>query len=410
MLNVNGHEESGNATPYIQERCIHLARSGVLALNLEWFGRGQMTGAGYDHYRMPQIDLTGTSGLAVHYLAMRKGLDLLEGLAETDRTRIAVTGLSGGGWQTILLSALDERVALANPVAGYASYVTRTQFERDLGDAEQTPSDLASLADYTHLTALLAPRWARIANNAFDNCCFVADHALGPLVQAATPIYRLLDVPERFGYHVNFGKGHNYDEENRESFYRVLRDGFFGGKEFAIVERPLESPVRNAKELAVELPADNLDFHSLALRLANGLPRTSRAPAAELRRTLRSVTRAPEYRVDARVSGTAKEGDVAIRYWKLQMGGAWTVPAVELAPANVQSAMIVVADEGRGRWSPEMERLLRSGTRVSGSGSVLLRGIQDRLAGLPVWSARGGTGRQAAGRTGRPVDGARLDG
>ena len=102
VLNVNGHEESGNATGYIQERCIHLARSGVLALNLEWFGRGQMTGAGYDHYRMPQLDLTGASGLAVHYLGMRKGLDLLESLAETDPTRIAVTGLSGGGWQTIL--------------------------------------------------------------------------------------------------------------------------------------------------------------------------------------------------------------------------------------------------------------------------------------------------------------------
>ena len=153
-------------------------------------------------------------------------------------------------------------------MAGYASYVTRTQFERDLGDAEQTPSDLASVADYTHLTALLAPRWAQIANNSFDNCCFVADHALGPLIQAAAPIYRLLDMPERFGYHVNYGNGHNYNQENRESFYRVLRDAFFGGKDFPVVEKPLEAPVRSAKDLAVELPADNLDFNSLALRLS----------------------------------------------------------------------------------------------------------------------------------------------
>jgi dienelactone hydrolase len=363
VLNLNGHEEGGNSIPYIQERCIHLARSGVMALNLEWFGRGQMTGEGYDHYRMPQLDLTGTSGLAVHYLAMRKGLDLLESLAETDRTRMAVTGLSGGGWQTIVLSALDERVALANPVAGYASYVTRTQFEKDLGDAEQTPSDLASVADYTHLTALLSPRWARIANNAFDDCCFVADHALGPIVQAATPIYRLLDVPERFGYHVNYGKGHNYDQENRESFYRVLRDAFFAGKDFAVTEKPLEAPVRKAKELEVALPADNLDFHSLALRLAQGLPRTPKIPAADLRKLLRSVTRAPELPVDARITATSTEGDVTVRYWKLQMGGAWTVPAVELAPANARSTAILVADEGRGRWSSQVDRLLRSGTR-----------------------------------------------
>ena len=104
-------------------------------------------------------------------------------------TRLGVTGLSGGGWQTILLSSLDPRVKLAMPVAGYSSFVTRTQFpEMDLGDSEQTPVDLGRYADYTHLTAMVAPNPLQIANNARDNCCFRADYAQAPLMVAARPI------------------------------------------------------------------------------------------------------------------------------------------------------------------------------------------------------------------------------
>ena len=48
---------------------------------------------------------------------------------------------------------------LANPVAGYSSFRVRIRDHfKDLGDSEQTPCDLATLADYTHLTALRAPR------------------------------------------------------------------------------------------------------------------------------------------------------------------------------------------------------------------------------------------------------------
>jgi len=159
VINVNGHEGEGMAIPYIQQRCIHLARNGVLAFNYEWYSKGQMNLKGYSHARMNQLDLTGTSGLAPFFLAIQHLLDVALTHPNADPTRVAVTGLSGGGWQTILFSALDPRVTLAAPVAGYSSFVTRTQFPvQDLGDSEQTPVDLGRYADYTHLTALLAPR------------------------------------------------------------------------------------------------------------------------------------------------------------------------------------------------------------------------------------------------------------
>ena len=158
----------------------------MLALNLEWLGMGQLQGDGFSHNRMNQLDLCGTSGLAVFYLAMQRGLDILVDHPHADVERVAMAGLSGGGWQTILLSSLDRRVTLANPVAGYSSFKTRVEFFSDLGDSEQTPTDLAMIADYAHLTALRAPRPTLLTYNAKDECCFLADHALQPLLDAAS--------------------------------------------------------------------------------------------------------------------------------------------------------------------------------------------------------------------------------
>jgi len=179
VLNVNGHV-GGPGKAYVpkQLRCINHAKRGMLSLNVEWVGMGQLGGGGFSHARMNQLDLCGTSGLAPFYLNMRRGLDVLLSLEHTDPERVAVTGLSGGGWQTIFLSALDLRVKLTNPVAGYSSFITRAYHLSDLGDSEQTPNDLATLADYTHLTAMMAPRPTLLTKNVKDDCCFASGHAL----------------------------------------------------------------------------------------------------------------------------------------------------------------------------------------------------------------------------------------
>ena len=155
----------------------------MIALNVEWIGMGQVANR-MGHYQMAQLDLCGVAGIAPFYLNMSKGLDVLLAHPNADQDRVAVAGLSGGGWQTIFISSLDERVKLANPVAGYSSFKTRARHGKDLGDSEQTPNDLAVYADYTHLTAMLADRAALLTNNAYDRCCFTAGHALPPLIDA----------------------------------------------------------------------------------------------------------------------------------------------------------------------------------------------------------------------------------
>jgi hypothetical protein len=334
---------------------MNLAKKGVLAFNVEWLGMGQLNTPGFNHYRMPQIDITGTSGLATFFLAHRRALDIALSHPNADPDRVAVTGLSGGGWQTIFLSSLDTRVGAAMPLAGYSSFVTRAQWPTlDLGDSEQTPSDLASVADYSHLTALMAPRHLTIANNAKDTCCFRADYASAPMLQAAMPAYRLFDAASRLSYHINHGDGHNYDADNREAFYRLVRDAFLPGMDTRDVS--MATDVRTADAIRIPLPEDNLDFHTLALKLAEALPRQASGLAAKARARALSV--------DATLADSTERDGIRAKHWKLHMDRAWTVPAVELSRGETRSTVIVLADEGRKSMAARVEELLAQGARV----------------------------------------------
>jgi dienelactone hydrolase len=361
VLNVNGHERTGVSTPYIQTRCINLARRGMLAFNAEWMGRGQLTLDRFSHYRMPQIDLTGTSGLAVFYLAMERLLDIALSHEYADPARVAVTGLSGGGWQTTIISALDERVKLAVPVAGHSSYVTRAQWpELDLGDSEQTPSDLASIADYTHLSAMMAPRPLLLINNAKDNCCFRADYALAPLVQAARGVYALHGAQDKLRYSINHGAGHNYDQSSREELYRFLGEHFFAGRaDYPLNETPAESEIRTAEQLHVPAPQENETFHSLALKLSRNLPRPGGT-----RERLKELVRAVRYTLRAEQVKREQADDVEVTGWRLRMDDAWTVPAIELKPRSAKTTVLLLGDDGRRALASEAARRLGEGLRV----------------------------------------------
>ncbi len=374
VLNVNGHDGTGKAAPYKQIRCINQARRGMIALNVEWLGMGQLRGSDYAHYRMNQLDLCGTSGVAPYYLAMKRGIDLLLSHENADPKRVGVAGLSGGGWQTIFISSLDTRVAFCNPVAGYSSFRTRARHFKDLGDSEQTPCDLATVADYTHLTALLAPRAALLTFNSKDDCCFESGYALPPLLEAAKPVYELLGQPERLRSHVNDDPGtHNFGVDNRQALYRALGDYFYAESEFDAAEIPSDDQVRSFDELQVTLPEHNASFHSLALELSKELPRDAdlpeKADAAgewqrDQRKLLREIVAWHDYELTADKIAEQEVEKLHVNYWRLKIGSEWTIPMVELAPEGAKRTAMVIGDGGRSATAPVVQELVQSGARV----------------------------------------------
>jgi len=76
----------------------------MLALHPEWIGMGQLhENNGYNHRDLSYLDLCGTAGVSVFYLELKRGLDVLLAQKFADPERVAMTGLSGGGWQDDLL-------------------------------------------------------------------------------------------------------------------------------------------------------------------------------------------------------------------------------------------------------------------------------------------------------------------
>src|SRR5258708_7916896 len=142
ILNVNGHVGPlGKAIEYTQKPCVNYSKHGILALSLEWLAFGELTAPENDHAFAAHLDLVGMNGVGLFYLAMRRGLDYLYEHPNTDRSRLGVTGLSGGGWQTIMLSSLDPRVTVAVPVAGYSAFLSKLERVPGYEDNEQYSQD-----------------------------------------------------------------------------------------------------------------------------------------------------------------------------------------------------------------------------------------------------------------------------
>ncbi len=374
-LAVNGHDPNGKAAPYKQIRCINQVKRGMLALNVEWFNMGQLKGPCYQHSIMNQLDLCGTSGIAPFYLAMERALDLLLSLEHADRDRVSVSGLSGGGWQTIFISGLDTRVTFANPVAGYSSFLTRVRNFSDLGDSEQTPCDLATVVDYAHLTAMRAPQPTLLTYNAKDECCFASGHALQPLLDSAQPIFKLYGKAENLRSHVNYDPGtHNFERDNREAYYRMLGDSFYAGdSKFNPVEIPSDTEVKSKEQLMVALPENNASFNSLALALSKDLPLHPEVPVGKSainrwqkrnREKLRAIVHAIDYRVEAAKTASEEEDGMQVAFWRLKLGNDWTLPVVELTRGESKGTTIIIADQGRKSVTAEVERLLATRQRV----------------------------------------------
>ena len=282
IVNVNGHTPVGNASGYKQIRCINYALRGMLALSLEWFNCGELYLPGNDHWYGGHLNLAGMSATGLFYLAMRKGLDYLERHPHVDRDRLGVTGLSGGAWQTGVLSGLDERVAAAAPVSGYFAFLSAIERNADVGDMEYNPPDLG--IDYTHLTALRAPRPTLLMFSAEDNY-YVGRAALTKpyLYDQIRPFFRLFGKEEAFEWHENTDPGtHNYELDNRQQSYRFFSRHF--GLPVQTGEIPVDAEVKSAQELKLGIPEDNLSILALARKVAGEIEHESPPGNRERRR------------------------------------------------------------------------------------------------------------------------------
>jgi len=382
ILNVNGHEyEVGKAAEYKQKRCINFAKRGMMALSLEWLECGELSHhgkfeeEGTPHWGALYLDFVGENAVGLFYLAMRRGLDYLYEHPNVDPSRLGVTGLSGGGWQTITLSALDERVTVAVPVAGYASMVSDIERSSDTGDVEQIPADFYVGLDNVHLTAMRAPRPTLLIYNAEDNCCYRAPLVKPYVFDQVQPIFQLYGKGDAFQWHENLDPGiHNYQLDNRLQAYR------FFAKHFQLPpienEIPVDAEIKSYDELVVGLPKDNLTFLGLARRLGREVNRQP-MPSAALgtppgagseREKLQALVRYHPTTVKHpwAVDSTKNKG-VETRSYRLEFTNGLSASGVWARAMTVSDAApvtIVLNDRGKKSAAAEVSARVNRGEQV----------------------------------------------
>lgn len=393
ILNVNGHVgPPGKSVEYKQKRCINQALRGIVALNLEWISFGELSHPENAHWFGAHLDLVGANAAGLFYLAMRKGLDFLAEHPNVDRARLGVTGLSGGGWQTIVLSALDERVAVSVPVAGYSSAVSRIERPQDVGDIEQNATDMLTVADYPHLTAMRAPRPTLLIYNAEDDCCFRGNLVRPYILDAVRPFFSLYGASDRLAWHLNTDPSdHNYQLDNRRQSYRFFTRHF--GLPVTDEEIPVDAEIKSYEELVVGLPSGNLTILGLARKLAAEIQRSGAAPDRE---RLRATVRYRPVQVErAWAVASSHNKGIETRSFRIDFDNGLSAAAVwakALSAPETPPATIILHDKGKKAAAALVAGRVNRGEQVLAADVALIgdaepqnptaRGVTQLLATL----------------------------
>ena len=139
-------------SPDFQAFCINMARLGFVVLSFDPFGQGERGVSSRDHRRTEAL-LVGVAQQGFAEYETRCALEYLLSRKEVDPRRVGITGASGGGFNTWITAALDDRIAAAVPVVGTSEFAEQIHVCR--------PLDWYHAAEHCHFV----PGLIRYANN-----------------------------------------------------------------------------------------------------------------------------------------------------------------------------------------------------------------------------------------------------
>ncbi|HEY2013480.1 MAG TPA: hypothetical protein VGH38_08270, partial [Bryobacteraceae bacterium] len=312
----------------------------------------------HDFGDKPVEQLWGFGPLGLQLWNSIRGIDFLQSLPGVNPRMIGATGASGGATQTLLISAVDDRIQFSAP-ANMVSFIMQG------GSLCENAPNLRVDTNNVEFAAMMAPRLMLMTAATGD----WTKNMLREEYPAVRAIYELFGKADNVET-LLIDAPHNYNQPNREAMYAFFGKHVLGEKD----------PARfKEKSIRVEKLQDMLALHNRTLpdnaitarQLFDEWTRFAGEQTADTRERL-TLALAAEW--PAKVLEQADGNRIVLG----RPGAGDRIPAVFVKGSN--PPVLVVHPDGAeaARRTPEVARLLQSGRSV-----LMIDAFQTATAAAP---------------------------
>lgn len=234
VVNMHGHTNTGKFADSIQRTALSLVKSGYVCISVDAFGvYERATSCRQAEYHGGILGNSllnlGQTMMGAQVVDNMRAVDLLQSLPYVIKDKIGAVGASGGGNQTMWLSAMDERIAASMPVVSVGSFES---YVSGVNCVCELLLDGMTFTDEAGVLALIAPRALNIGNSHFDvNKTFSVTEML-KTYHLLEQVYWNLNEPDKLTYTIA-NRVHGMTDEHREAmlgWFDLHLKGIGGGR------------------------------------------------------------------------------------------------------------------------------------------------------------------------------------